>query len=175
MLEIDNTEALQGGSSEYVALAEGLYAARIIAIEEGTTEYAGQVKPAAVFKFELAQDVTGGPLKALDGTEFEAGKKVLTKKCNIRSCYMHAGQTKMTNSGQILKAVGVDPMVPKPDMAKALGQICTVQVTNWEKKDGSLGDAIDSVMPFTGDTAPILEKLGPLVVDEAYGGAGAAK
>lgn len=168
MLEMDNTEALQGGGGDYTAVAEGLYIARIVSIEAGVKSFKGEETAASVFRFELAQGVDGSPVVDLNGETQAPGARRITKKCNIKSCYIFNGQTKPTNAGQILKAVGVDPLVAKPDVAAAVGKLCIVQVVNWKKENGSQGDAIESVSAFNGDADAVIEKLGPLTVDESY-------
>lgn len=151
-VEIDNSEVLTGGEGKSFPVAKaGSYLARITDVVKYHNERFDTDK--LRFHFQLVRNAfSGKPVVDMEDVEHEpCAVTTIKTNCNVNSIYKRDGKIGVTNTGEVLRAVGIDPEAAKPDLNGVIGKLLVVTVSNYEKSDGSKGAGVDSVAAYEND------------------------
>lgn len=151
------------GESEqkaYVPNKEGVYIAKVVDIDiSESTIYKdknGDPVKQFVFQFALIRNaVTGKPVMDAENTVYDPAFRKVKAWRTFPHCFVDrkTKEKRLTSSGELIKALGVDPFVPELDTSKLLNEVCLVHITHTEVGK----EKIEAVMPYEGDKTEFWE------------------
>lgn len=155
---------IQNNSTEWKAIKPGLYVARIenVELKESKKWQSEELEEKLVVCFGLLGTYgSNKPVADVEGETFLPLRRKVFKWCNTKHRYAWSGAIELTQTGNLLEAVGFKDVTEMEsyDTDELEGKILVVKIDNKKNDHGELKDRVDDFIAFDGDDKQVDEWL----------------